>query len=675
MDAQQQLQNDANPSVGTDRAASGPDPVDAECFTVVTYNILSSALASPDWFRNCDPRDLEADTRLQRVLHKLGAQVEKRAIICLQEVSRGWSGKLHAFFQQRNYTFIDSLYGAQVSGYMGVGLAFPNERWRAADIDIQRIADTKDAWIVPEREKVWRPSSSESRVGDWTCPSCGAHVFATKVACYRCHAPKPEVVPETNGAALGAPLGAPLGAGPLGGALSSLWDWLRARCGAGAIGVSGSSGAAAAASSSLEHDEELARALQAEEYDRGVGKPRRGVASNGAAEVPAWYDAARRKENTMVAVHLSSTSHELVRLWCATYHMPCAFDQPKLMAMHAAMAMQHLQRLAAPMSVPCILGGDWNLKPADHVYALLTTGAMPAAAASDDAYPAPCPEGDTWQPDLCCPMRSAYHVAHGHEPEFTNFAQSMKDSVPFIDCLDYVFISPHVAVRSVPALPGREEVSGPFPTALEPSDHLLLSVDLALPALPDGSHATAYATPLSVAPGGDALPMGREVGYLDHISAISRDALPMGREGGGCERGGRGGGGVRGGERAAASAAQDAQLEAARRAQLTAFLQRPADKSLSFPPTLNSFERRLVHSLAEELGLLHMSEGEGRGRYIRVEKKPPPPFSGEGHRLASESDQSAAAAEGEAAPVVANVAAMTAEEMRAARLAALEKRP
>ena len=631
--------------VDTDRAASVPDPVvDAECFTVVTYNILSSALASPDWFRHCDPRDLEADTRLQRVLHKLGAQVEKRAIICLQEVSRGWSGKLHAFFQQRNYTFIDSLYGAQVSGYMGVGLAFPNERWRAADIDIQRIADTKDAWIVPEREKAWRPSSSESRVGDWTCPSCGAHVFATKVACYRCHAPKPEVVPETNGAALGALLGA----GPLGGALSSLWDWLRARCGAGAIGVSGSSGAAAAASSSLEHDEELARALQAEEYDRGAGKPRRGVASNGAAEVPAWYDAARRKENTMVAVHLSSTSHELVRLWCATYHMPCAFDQPRLMAMHAAMAMQHLQRLAAPMSVPCILGGDWNLKPADHVYALLTTGAMPAAAASDDAYPAPCPEGDTWHPDLCCPMRSAYHVAHGHEPEFTNFAQSMKDSVPFIDCLDYVFISPHVAVRSVPALPGREEVSGPFPTALEPSDHLLLSVDLSLPALPDGSHATAYATPPLMGPGGDA--------------------LPMGREGGGRERGGRGGGGVRGGERAAASAAQDAQLEAARRAQLTAFLQRPADKSLSFPPTLNSFERRLVHSLAEELGLLHMSEGEGRGRYIRVEKKPPPPFSGEGHRLTSESDQSAAAAE--AAPVVA----MTAEEMRAARLAALEKR-
>ena len=168
--------------VDTDRAASVPDPVvDAECFTVVTYNILSSALASPDWFRHCDPRDLEADTRLQRVLHKLGAQVEKRAIICLQEVSREWSGKLHAFFQQRNYTFIDSLYGPQVSGYMGVGIAFPNERWRAVDVDIQRIADTKDAWIVSERENAWRPASSEARVGDWTCPACGAHVFATKV--------------------------------------------------------------------------------------------------------------------------------------------------------------------------------------------------------------------------------------------------------------------------------------------------------------------------------------------------------------------------------------------------------------------------------------------------------------------------------------------------------------
>ena len=29
------------------------------------------------------------------------------------------------------------------------------------------------------------------RPGDWECPACGANVFASKMACYRCQAPKP----------------------------------------------------------------------------------------------------------------------------------------------------------------------------------------------------------------------------------------------------------------------------------------------------------------------------------------------------------------------------------------------------------------------------------------------------------------------------------------------------
>mmetsp|Transcript_48666 Transcript_48666/g.135005 ORF Transcript_48666/g.135005 Transcript_48666/m.135005 type:complete len:80 (-) Transcript_48666:537-776(-) len=30
------------------------------------------------------------------------------------------------------------------------------------------------------------------RPGDWTCPNCGANVFASKMSCFRCHTPKPE---------------------------------------------------------------------------------------------------------------------------------------------------------------------------------------------------------------------------------------------------------------------------------------------------------------------------------------------------------------------------------------------------------------------------------------------------------------------------------------------------
>ena len=48
-----------------------------------------------------------------------------------------------------------------------------------------------------------------------------------------------------------------------------------------------------------------------------------------------WYEAARRKENTMVAVHLQSAASPPAAVWCGTYHMPCVPTEPKLMAMHA----------------------------------------------------------------------------------------------------------------------------------------------------------------------------------------------------------------------------------------------------------------------------------------------------------------------------------------------------
>ena len=316
----------------------------------------------------------------------------------------------------------------------------------------------------------------------------------------------------------------------------------------------------------------------------------------------------------MVAVHLRSTAHAGVSLWVGTYHMPCAFDTPKLMAMHASLATQHLQRLAAATSAPCILGGDWNIKPVDRAYALLTSGTMDPLHADD--YPAP-PAGDAWTPELRCPMTSAYHAVHGREPDFTNYAQSMRDAAPFVGCLDYIFCSPHMRVLRAPALPHRGDVAGPLPTSTEPSDHILLSAEVELPTRPDPAHADAY--------------------------GLAPVASPPAKV-------------------AARSARQDAnaQLEAAKRAELEAFVERAGVATLDFSPSLNSYERRLVHAIAEELGLLHASQGEGRQRFIRVTKPPPPPFSGEGHRLVS----------ADASPT----AEATPEDVRAARLAALEKR-
>lgn len=70
-------------------------------------------------------------------------------------------------------------------------------------------------------------------------------------------------------------------------------------------------------------------------------------------------------------------------------------------------------------------------------------------------------------------------VATGREPDFTNYAQVQDDPV-FCETLDYLFISEEWTVDRVLALPDRSEVVGPFPTELEPSDHILISAHLSL---------------------------------------------------------------------------------------------------------------------------------------------------------------------------------------------------
>ncbi|NXJ28396.1 SMBP2 protein, partial [Dicrurus megarhynchus] len=66
------------------------------------------------------------------------------------------------------------------------------------------------------------------------------------------------------------------------------------------------------------------------------------------------------------------------------------------------------------------------------------------------------------------------------------------------------------------------------------------------------------------------------------------------------------------------------------RAMLVAFLA-SSEAQLDFPASLNSHERMLVHVLAEEYGLQHLSSGEGRDRYISVRKRLPeqPPLPSE----------------------------------------------
>ncbi|KAF1386782.1 hypothetical protein PFLUV_G00098460 [Perca fluviatilis] len=54
------------------------------------------------------------------------------------------------------------------------------------------------------------------------------------------------------------------------------------------------------------------------------------------------------------------------------------------------------------------------------------------------------------------------------------------------------------------------------------------------------------------------------------------------------------------------------------RAQVESFLKASNQNELQFPPSFNSHDRLLVHQIAEELGLVHESKGEGKDRCITV---------------------------------------------------------
>lgn len=319
---------------------------------VVSYNVLSSHLASPSHFSTLDPTHLEASTRLEKILTKLQGEVDRSAdVFCLQEVSYDWAGKFHAWFARRNYHVIAGNYGRPFNGYMGVLTAISN-KLALQDVDITRVSDTYD-WPEPPTKSL----------------------------------------------------------------MSTAWESLKSL----------------------------------------VGK-----------ETPeSHWSIAKRRFNVLITVKLETKGGNSV--YIGNYHMPCCYYAPKVMTMHADMVLAHLQTLAD--GSPYVLAGDFNVKPSESVYRFLTTGKIDA---DDPCYPTPT---ESWTPTIREAAVSAYKVANGNDPDFTNYAR-VGENDPFVDVLDYIFVSPKVTVKSVLQLPHRDDTDGPFPSATEPSDHILIAADL-----------------------------------------------------------------------------------------------------------------------------------------------------------------------------------------------------
>mmetsp|Transcript_49693 Transcript_49693/g.120468 ORF Transcript_49693/g.120468 Transcript_49693/m.120468 type:complete len:411 (-) Transcript_49693:1330-2562(-) len=207
--------------------------------------------------------------------------------------------------------------------------------------------------------------------------------------------------------------------------------------------------------------------------------------------VDHWKMSSQRW-NILITLKLEDTTTKQ-QFAVSTYHMPCAYYAPMVMTIHVDLAARYVQKLCSfsgskgnengssndnDDKIPYILAGDWNIKPDSSSYRLMTTGQMDRG---DPEWPTP-KYGVEWEP-TAEPMRSAYAVIDkdGKEPDFTNYAR-IKEQEPFIETLDYIFVSSEWNVKQVKPLKSRDEAGGPFPNLdrNEPSDHVLIATDLEL---------------------------------------------------------------------------------------------------------------------------------------------------------------------------------------------------
>lgn len=344
---------------------------------ITQYNLLSPPLATPKHFPECEVAALNPEVRWAAIRQKLISEVGQLSIICLQEISQDWASRLTTFFHSNNYTFIFRLYGQRFNGYMGVGIAFPDNFYTLEECQLVQV---NDELPFPDAKPTESPTIlTHSWWGSWY------HWFWQNMS------------------------------------------WTQSKI----------------------------------------------------QTVEDHWKKARQKWNTMVWLRLRDHSTE--RSFCvATYHMPCDFRRPTVMMIHSALAMQTAQKLSEEN--PLVFAGDWNFKPDSPFYGLLTTGSL------GDFRPQISPtslDRSVWNPELLNPMTSAYAEALGVEPPYTNYALTEWAKEPFIGTLDYLFLTPNAwNIKKIEILPMAEDPEDvwetPLPTLDEPSDHLLLAVDLEL---------------------------------------------------------------------------------------------------------------------------------------------------------------------------------------------------
>lgn len=174
-----------------------------------------------------------------------------------------------------------------------------------------------------------------------------------------------------------------------------------------------------------------------------------------------WYLAMRR-ENALVCLEVTINGKDLC---IGTYHMPCAFKIPDLMAIHASFVKDLMFELAKGKDL--ILAGDFNMKPHDLNYRMLVEKDIPFQLPISNMYEI------KYRANRNQIFRSAYREKNGDEPVYTNFSDT-PGGPSFCATLDYIFFSGHLTVDQVLQLPDHPEGES-YPDATHPSDHLMIA--------------------------------------------------------------------------------------------------------------------------------------------------------------------------------------------------------
>lgn len=175
-----------------------------------------------------------------------------------------------------------------------------------------------------------------------------------------------------------------------------------------------------------------------------------------------WKIAIDRS-NTLICLQVTISGK---RLCIGTYHMPCLFKIPEVMVIHSAVVKDLMFELAAGGNV--ILAGDFNAKPIDAAYHVLTetdyvSGNFPQSKTYKVSY----------RPNDERALKSAYREKNGSEPAFTNHVDTVT-APKFRATLDYIFFDGNLQVVEVRELPNHPK-SPSYPDEKHPSDHLMIA--------------------------------------------------------------------------------------------------------------------------------------------------------------------------------------------------------